>query len=639
MSQGIFELLKNHWGHKTFRPKQEEIITSVLEGRDTMALLPTGGGKSICFQIPVLAQKGMGLVISPLIALMADQVQNLKKRGISAFALSSGLSYKEIDIALDHCVAGRYKFLYLSPERLQSEIVQERLARCTVNLIAVDEAHCISQWGYDFRPPYLEVAKIRSLWEDVPVLALTATATPAVVSDIQEKLLFEEPNVIQKSFYRDNLFYSLSKTEQKWQQTLAILDRLKGSSIIYMRNRRSTVEVSQWLNQRGHRSDFYHAGVAQDQRDQKLKDWLQGKTRIMVCTNAFGMGIDKGDVQSVIHLELPDSLEAYFQEAGRAGRNGQEAHSVILCGPSDINSLKERYLNNFPDQAFISKVYECLGNYLNLAIGSMGEGSYPFDLNDFAKRYNLPRLKVFHALSIMEKEGLLNFNEAFRRPSRVMLKTDRNSLYDYQLRNPNADVFIKTLMRSYGGLDIEYVKINEYSLASRMRTAVEDIKKMLFHLHKQGILDYIPQTDGAEISLTASRMQSKYLRISDQNLKDRKIDLEKRIGAMVDYVENETMCRSRKLLEYFGETTSEDCGGCDVCRKRKTREIKASEYDEIVLQIKKLLESRKSIHLQELQLQLELSAGQLSEVLRTLTDESRAFVVDKGMIRLTEQPR
>lgn len=630
MTDRIHEILKQYWGYSTFRPLQEDIIHSVLENRDTLALLPTGGGKSVCFQIPVMAREGIGIVISPLIALMDDQVQNLRKIGIPAIALNSNLSYREIDLALENAINGTYKFLYLSPERLQSDLVQERFKRMKVNLLVIDEAHCISQWGYDFRPPYLQIAEIRTLLPEIPVLALTATATPPVVQDIQEKLGFKEVNVFQKSFYRPNLHYNVLKTESKWSRTLAILRKINGTSIIYARNRKHTVEIAKWLQQNGFSADYYHAGLDNRKRQQKQKQWLDNKTRIMVCTNAFGMGIDKPDVRVVIHLDLPDSLEAYFQEAGRGGRDGQNAYSVVVCGPADIDELISKSLDSFPDLDYIRKVYRALCNHLQLAEGAGENQSFGFEINTFCKDYGLALLKTYQSLKILEREGLFSLSEGFKQPSRLLLKSDRTSLYDFQLRNPGMDLLIKMLVRSYGGLDIEYTNINEYLLASRLNTSAEKVNTALLHLKKQGIIDYLPQNDESSITFIKGRQAVEYLSVSHENLKDRFEDLKRRIESVVHFIENETVCRSRLLLTYFGESNTEDCGHCDVCRQRKKpdHEKHSRIQDEILLYLK----ANPDVSIEQLANSLNYSLPEITTVLRWLLDEE-IILEQNGLIK------
>ncbi len=629
MIEDIHGILKQYWGYSSFRPLQEEIIQSVLEKRDTLALLPTGGGKSICFQVPTLAAKGMALVVSPLIALMEDQVYNLKSRNIPAISLTGNLSLREMDIALENAVNGKYKFVYLSPERLQNELVRARIKRMSINLLAIDEAHCISQWGYDFRPSYMGIKEIRELLPQVPVLALTATATPKVVADIQEKLGFPHTNAIQKSFFRPNLHYNLVRTEEKWGNTLKIFHKIKGSGIIYCRNRRHTVEISNWLTQNRISSDYYHAGLSQEVRRNKQQEWLENNPRIMVCTNAFGMGIDKPDVRLVVHLELPDSLEAYFQEAGRAGRDGETSYSIVIVDPSDVDLLKHRYLDSFPDLQFIKRVYQALANTLQLAVGSGENQVFGFDIAEFAKNYSIPTPKTYQALKILEREGILSLNDGVKQSSRLMITTDRQTLYDYQLRNPKMDILIKTLVRSYGGLDIEYTPINERLLAKRLNTSVKSVFFSLQRLKEHGLMDYIPNPEKAQITFLRARQKTDYLSISDQNLKDRYHDLQKRIESVVSYVENKGECRSSFLLRYFGETNTTDCGHCDVCRAKNTRPL---DMDKLIQEIKTTLGAFESLSLDELAQKLQLKNKDLMPALRWLIDNKTIKEVNNRLM-------
>ncbi|AEV31433.1 ATP-dependent DNA helicase, RecQ family [Owenweeksia hongkongensis DSM 17368] len=620
MTDKIHDILFSYWGFRNFRPLQEDIINSALSGKDTLALLPTGGGKSICFQVPIMAQKGIGIVVSPLIALMADQVQNLKNREIPAVALTSGLTYREIDIALDNCVHGRYKFLYLSPERLQSEIVQERIKRMKVNLLVVDEAHCISQWGYDFRPPYTKIAEIRELLPSVPILALTATATPNVVDDIQEKLSFPEKHVIQKSFYRPNLYYNVNHTERKWSKAIEILRRIKGSGLIYVRNRKHTVEIAQWLTQNGISADFYHAGMSPEDRKKKQEAWVNNKLRIIVCTNAFGMGIDKPDVRIVLHLELPESLEAYFQEAGRAGRDGETAYSVMLIGPPDLDELKRRHLESFPDLEFVKRTYQALNNYLQLASGT-GEGqNFPFDFKAFIDQYSLPVLKAYEVLKILEREGWLTLNEGFKSTSRVHILVDRTTLYDFQLRYPKLDILIKSLTRSYGGLETEYASIQESVIAGRLKSTERNVREALQYLKTKGIIDYIPNKGDSEITINKPRQVTKHLSISNENLKDRFKDKKQRIDAIEDFVSDSETCRSVKLLKYFGEKSTQDCGHCDVCRAKKGAENADEKMDKAIASIKSLLQEKSPLSHAKIREQLKINDTICLEALRWLLD-------------------
>jgi len=587
---GIHKILKDFWHYDQFRPLQEDIINSALQGKDTLALLPTGGGKSICFQVPAIALEGTALVISPLIALMADQVQNLKERGINAIALNSSISASERELALQNAANGYYKFIYISPESIDNEKLLNRLQYINVNFIVVDEAHCISQWGYDFRPAYLNIAKLRELKPNLAVIALTATATPEVVEDIQAKLAFDNGAVFQKSFLRPELSYNVRKTENKMEACLEILNRIPGSAIIYLRNRKGVVEVSKWLGSMGYSADYYHAGLKVDERQNRQNAWVKNELRIMVCTNAFGMGIDKPDVRLVLHLDLPDSLEAYFQEAGRAARDGQKAYSIVLVGPHDIKSLKARYLDSFPDREYLLRVYKALINYLQIAAGSEEGSTFGLDLNDFSNQYRLSPFKLYHALRILNKEGVLEFNERAFSQSRMMIRADRRTLYDYQLRNPKMDDVIKLLTRSYGGLDVEYLRIDENLIARRLNTSVYKLKSYLRELNNHGMISYQEESGEAGLSLLRERANSKDLLLSEENIEFRKAELAKRLAAVEEFINSDDICRSKTILAYFGENLSEDCGTCDVCRAKK-RSQKAGSVEDIKNRILNLIAS------------------------------------------------
>ncbi|MGZ3821552.1 MAG: RecQ family ATP-dependent DNA helicase, partial [Mucilaginibacter sp.] len=559
----IQEILKHYWNHDTFRPLQEEIIQSVLLGRDTLALLPTGGGKSICFQVPALIKKGMCIVVSPLIALMKDQVENLKAKGIDAVAIVSGMSKREIDIALDNCVYGIVKFLYLSPERLLSELVQERIKYMNVNLIAVDEAHCISQWGYDFRPPYLHLADLRELHPNVPVLALTATATTEVREDIQQKLLFKLPNVYQQSFERKNISYVVQNEENKLRKLLDIAKGVKGSGIVYVRSRKDAAEVAKFYGENGFKADFYHAGLTMEQRSSKQENWKTNHTRIIVATNAFGMGIDKPDVRFVIHKDMPESLEAYYQEAGRAGRDEHKAYAVLLYNYADRLKNEKRILTNFPSVDEIRQVYHYLGSYFQLAYGT-GEGvSFDLDLADFCTRHKLDPTKTINALKFLEQDEYLAFNESVFLPSRFRFEVFNEQLYSFQVQNSSWDPFIKTLLRSYGGSFENYVRIREYDLARRSNLSVQQVIEGLKQLQEFGILNYLQQTDQPQVTYIRPRLQNNELIINKRYIEERKIMFKKKMEAVFAYAEHRK-CRSQMLLAYFDENDADKCGICDV---------------------------------------------------------------------------
>ena len=628
---GIYKILKDFWHYDQFRPLQEDIINSALQGKDTLALLPTGGGKSICFQVPAIALEGTALVISPLIALMADQVQNLKERGINAIALNSSISASERELALQNAANGYFKFIYLSPESIDNEKLLNRLQYINVNLIVVDEAHCISQWGYDFRPAYLNIAKLRELKPNLPVIALTATATPEVVEDIQAKLAFNNGAVFQKSFLRPELSYNVRKTENKMEACLEILNRIQGSAIIYLRNRKGVVEVSKWLGSMGYSADYYHAGLKVDERQNRQNAWVKNELRIMVCTNAFGMGIDKPDVRLVLHLDLPDSLEAYFQEAGRAARDGQKAYSIVLVGPNDIKSLKARYLDSFPDREYLLRVYKALVNYLQIAAGSEEGSTFGIDLNDFSNQYRLSPFKLYHALRILNKEGVLEFNERAFSQSRMMIRADRRTLYDYQLRNPKMDDVIKLLTRSYGGLDVEYLRIDENLIARRLNTSVYKLKSYLRELNNHGMISYQEESGEAGLSLLRERANSKDLLLSEENIEFRKAELAKRLAAVEEFINSDDFCRSKTILAYFGEHLREDCGTCDVCRAKKRLQKSGSE-EYIKTQILNLITSHEmSLHEFETAVNKE---SQYLNVLRLLLKEEIVGLKNDKLVKL-----
>ncbi len=564
MNPQPLEILKKYWGYAQFRPLQEEIVQSVLDGKDTLALLPTGGGKSVCFQVPALCRPGICLVISPLIALMKDQVYQLRQRGIAAEAVYSGMPYREIDRILDNCVYGQTRLLYLSPERLTTDLARERIRRMSVNLLAVDEAHCISQWGYDFRPSYLEIAEIRKLHPQVPVLALTATATPEVVRDIQEKLAFPRPNVLQKSFSRANLAYIVREAEGKEQHLLHILKKVPGSSVVYVRNRRKTQETAFFLQQNQISADFYHAGLPHETRSARQDAWLQGRTRVMVATNAFGMGIDKPDVRVVVHLDLPDSLEAYFQEAGRAGRDGKKAYSVLLYHEGDWLLLERQFEQAFPDIPEIRQVYLALGNYFQLATGAGKGQSFDFDIAAFAAKYGFNAVVALNSLKILEQDEWLELSEAVYHPPSLQILVSKDVLYDYQLKNPGLDKILKIILRSYQGAFSGQVQLQERKLAGFLKIPVEQLQQGLLTLHRDNILEYFPQTDKPQLIFLRDRIVAENLEINVPRYQFRKKRQRERIDQVLEYA-NGTLCRSQFLLRYFGEAQAPACGSCDVC--------------------------------------------------------------------------
>ncbi|UKT65363.1 RecQ family ATP-dependent DNA helicase [Pedobacter mucosus] len=585
------EILQKYWGHQAFRPLQQDIISSVLEGQDSLALLPTGGGKSICFQIPALVMDGICIVVSPLIALMKDQVENLKAKGIEAIAIYAGMGKREIDILLDNCIYGKIKFLYLSPERLLSDIVRVRISYMKVNLIAIDEAHCISQWGYDFRPPYLQIAKLREIHPDVPFLALTATATEFVRKDILEKLEMNNPRIFVKSFARQNLSYVVFGKEDKYKKLIDICRNVKGTGLVYVRNRRETAEVSNFINRNQIKADFYHAGLEREIRFKKQEEWKQDKTRVMVATNAFGMGIDKANVRFVIHLDLPESLEAYYQEAGRGGRDEKRSYAVLLANQSDILNLEARYVNSFPSAEEIKKTYHYLGNYYQLAFGA-GEGlTFTFDVADFCKRFNISVLKTISSLKFLEHDGYITLSESVFLPSRLMFIVNHEEVYRFQIENKGYDSVIKTILRSYGGAFDGFIKINEADLAKKVGMSYQDVVALLNKLQTIELVTYIQQTDQPQLQYIRARIDMDHFDLDVKYLALRKEILLKQVSAVVAYASSDT-CRSIQLLNYFDEHNALKCGVCDVCLAEKRAENESNLSEKMEYEIITLLQQQ-----------------------------------------------
>lgn len=581
----IHEILRKYWSYGTFRPMQEDIIRSVLSGRDTLALLPTGGGKSLCFQVPGLALGGTTLVISPLVALMNDQVQNLRRRGISAVAISAAMHYREIDVALTNAALGHVQFLYVSPERLTNEDFRQKISHLPVTLIAVDEAHCISQWGYDFRPSYLQIKEIRQYFPGVSIIALTASATREVVEDIQVQLDFREKNIFRQSFVRRNLRYVVQKEENKAARLIRIISRLGGSGLVYLRNRKRTEELSSWLRAQKISSAAYHAGLKYDERQTIQQDWIDNKTQVICATNAFGMGIDKPDVRFVVHLDLPDSLEAYFQEAGRAGRDGQISYSTILFSAADQQQLTENFKKNFPEIPYIRNVYKALCNYYQIANGA-GEGvNIDLDIESICRSYNLSAPLVYNSIRFLEKENYFSILEAGIEPSKVMVTSGKERLYEFEMKYPKYEALIKTLLRSYGGLFENYVHISEKDLGYRIKNSAAVVTEYLAHLDAQGVLSYRPQSALPRLLFLRDRVEERYVEISHdhyQKLKDQQLA---RINSVIAYSDNDKICRQVQLLMYFNEFDFADCGHCDVCIARRNpdyqriREVLSDKFE------------------------------------------------------------
>lgn len=578
------QILYKYWGFAKFRPLQEDIVESILTGHDTLALMPTGGGKSACFQVPALVKPGICIVVSPLIALMKDQVENLRAKGINAIAIISGMGKREIDIALDNCIYGDIKFLYLSPERLLSDLVRERIRHMNVNLIAIDEAHCISQWGYDFRPPYLHISELRELHPKIPFLALTATATDRVALDIQEKLRFRNGNVFRKSFERKNLGYLVYNQENKFRKLISIAQNVKGSGIVYVRNRRETQEVARMLNMEGISADYYHAGLDSGARSKKQLSWKNSQTRVIVATNAFGMGIDKADVRFVVHLDLPESLEAYYQESGRAGRDEKKAYTILLYNYADKARLIKKLEQSYPSVQEIKLVYHHLGNYFQLAYGA-GEGlTLEIDIADFCNRFKLDAIKTLNALKFLEHDEYIALSETVFLPSRVQILIVQEEIYRFQVEQPAYDSFIKILLRSYGGLFDQFVAIKESDLGKRLSMTKKEISDVLRKLQSMEVLLYAEQSDKPHITFLKQRLDNQHLQVDARYLTDRYKINKQQVESVISYAET-FKCRSQQLLNYFNETHAPECGVCDVCLEKKKKRKKESITDEIIKDI------------------------------------------------------
>ncbi|MGQ8335437.1 RecQ family ATP-dependent DNA helicase [Sunxiuqinia sp. A32] len=614
-------ILTRYWGYPEFRSMQEEIINSVAEGNDTLGLMPTGGGKSITFQVYSLSKPGMCIVITPLISLMKDQVENLSRKGIKALAIHSGMTMQEVNVTFNSATWGDYKFLYISPERIATERFRERLLQMNINLIAIDEAHCISQWGYDFRPSYLRIVELRELLPDVPLLALTATATTKVVKDIQQRLQFKKENVIQKSFYRDNLVYVVREREDKLNYLLQSVQKVKGSGIIYVRSRKKTRELCDFLRKNKISADYYHAGLSGVNRSKKQEDWKQGKTRVIVSTNAFGMGIDKSDVRFVVHFGIPDSPEAYFQEAGRAGRDEKKAFAVLIYSKADVLALKNQVEKSFPTVDVIKRVYQALCNSLQLAIGYGKNQSYDFHIGDFASKYKIAITTVFNSLKILQREGYLELTEEVDNPSRVHFIVKRDELYRFQVANSSFDGFIKLLLRSYSGLFTNYIGIDEEMLANRAGVNIEVVYRFLNHLNSFKVIHYIPRKKAPYVIFTRERVEIERLKITKENYGDRKKEYQERIDAMIHYTTNNLKCRSQSLLQYFGEKEPVRCGKCDVCIERNELALSKLEFDQVASQIKdELLEP---CFLEELVEKVDAPEDDKMKVIRWLIDNHK----------------
>ena len=626
------EVLKQYWNYDSFRPQQEEIVHSVLSGHDTLALLPTGGGKSVCFQVPTIVKEGLCLVISPLIALMKDQVQNLRKKGITAFAIYSGMSRKDVVSTFKLAATGNCRFLYVSPERLETDLFKEYLPALHVTLIAVDEAHCISQWGYDFRPPYLRIAEIRNELPDVPVLALTASATPAIREDICLKLKMNSPRIFVQSFSRPNLSFSVHKTSSVYNKILDILRRLDGCSIIYCRNRRRTREISDLLNMHGIRSDYYHAGLSQEDRNAKQESWMKNSIRVIVCTNAFGMGIDKPDVRLVIHVEVPDNLENYYQEAGRAGRDDKKSYAVLLFNGEMLEELESAHKQHFPSLDYIRKIYQGLANYLQVPLGTEQVG-YSFDMIDFQKKFSFQSKPAQAALQVLQQEGFITLNDPVFNPATLYFIASKEQLVQFETENPIWEPLVKILLRTYAGIFDQPVAIYEKMLATLLKWDLEQVLKGLYQLHKFQIVCYDPQKETPQVYFNQPRRKSTDIRIDEKMYAFRKDQYVKRVHGILEYVRT-TGCRSMAIAEYFGEKSAENCGICDNCVKKEKEKLSPSEFEFIYQKLKLGTQSERLTARALFDLFSDIHSDHLRKVIDFMQAENKLIVDEEGIVHI-----
>jgi len=617
------DVLIKYWGHTQFRLKQEEIIKQVIDKKDTLALLPTGGGKSICYQIPALMQEGICLVISPLIALMDDQVRFLKSKGIKSVSITSGMHFNEIDTALTNCIYGGVKFLYLSPERLQNKLVQTRIKEMNINLITVDEAHCISEWGHNFRPAYRHISEIRELLPDVSVLALTATATTSVIDDIQNNLDFEEHNLIQSSFVRENLSYVVDNIEDKKSRLLKLVEKIKSSVIVYVGSRKMAKEITEFLITNNFSANYYHGGLTAKIRVERQQSWTKNQTRIMVATNAFGMGIDKADVKLVVHMELPSTIEAYFQEAGRAGRNGKQAYAFLLANSSDIKKQQSLLQLRYPSIDEIKEVYQKLANYLQIAENVLPQEAISFDIVNFSERYKISNLKAYNILKYLEKEEHLKLSDSVHSPSKLMIVISNADLYKFQISNQYYDNFIKLLLRSYANLFNNYVVINEQEIASRFNVTTDEVKRLLDKLVQLEIVKYMPKNNNGQITYLKERKDIDFLYLDEQKWENRKQYEKEKLLKIANYITEKKECRSKLLLHYFGDENSKKCGKCDFCIYEKRQKIKEVEYQKITNQLATVLEN-KELTIEEICTLLpSINEQQLINIIQFLFDNDK----------------
>lgn len=628
------KVLKKYWGYETFRPLQQEIIEAVLAGNDTLAIMPTGGGKSICFQVPSMAKDGLCLVVTPLIALMKDQVLNLKNKGIPALSIYSGMSFTEVEKTLKNAAYGNFKFLYVSPERLETELFLEYVSIIKINLIAVDEAHCISQWGYDFRPPYLRIAALREYFPDVPFLALTASATLEVRKDICEKLLFKKnQQSFQQSFERPNLSYSAFELSSKQNKLLTILKKVPGTGIVYCKTRKRAKEIAEMLNLNGISADYYHAGLTNEERNKKQEDWISNKTRIIACTNAFGMGIDKPDVRTVVHYDVPDALENYYQEAGRAGRDGKKSYAVLLYNEAELNQLKKQVDIKFPSKEIIRKIYGGLCNFLQLPAGSGSGKAFDFDINTFAKNFKLDAYTINSVLKILEQEELITYSEQFFSPPTVEFTIDKQSLHLFEQSHPQYDEIIKGLLRSYDGIFDFPSAINEDQLSKFVSIKRERLLQLLNELKAYNVIDYTPQKEKPQIYFLQNRVRAEDLFINERNILKRKEAYQKRLNAMIDFCTNEKECRSKMIGRYFNDHNLHLCSVCDTCLRSKNIKLSSEEFQAISIAIKKISSETALSSAQLFEQLSSFKENNIRKVLNFLQEEHMIIVDKEGLIK------